>query len=69
MMPSFDGTDSIAFAVTGVTLVRRFTEEQIGDTALERATKIAQEQNDASREEEETKRLRRYFENPNGDRK
>ena len=55
--------------MSGHTLVRRFTDEKSADSTLERATKTAQEEEDAVREQEERDRLSTYFQNPGGDRK
>ncbi|KAF1930615.1 uncharacterized protein M421DRAFT_412885 [Didymella exigua CBS 183.55] len=53
--------------MSGHALVRRFTDEQGGNTTLERATKTAQEEEDVLLEKGERDRLSVFFENPKGD--
>lgn len=54
---------------SGHTLVRRFTDEQDGKTTLERATKAAQEEQDAIWEQEQKDRLSTYFESPDSNKR
>ncbi|KAF1352757.1 hypothetical protein EJ07DRAFT_135856 [Lizonia empirigonia] len=54
---------------SGHTLVRRFTDEQDGKTTLERATKAAQEEQDAIWEQEQKDRLSTYFETPDSNKR